>query len=457
MKVLFVIDKLDYSDHIAIAYLSAIAKESGHLTFFCELRSKELSAMVGEIKPDVVAYSVFYWDAYDNIVAAHREASRKHDFVSIMGGPHITLYPENFAESGADAFCIGEGEYPFRDFLSRVEKGESFDDVDNLITKAGGNPTRNLIEHLGDLPFPDRDLVIGNSFLATTAKKTFYATRGCPFYCAYCCNNYYRKLYKGKGSAVRRFPVERVIREIEAVRSRYRMDFVRFGDDCFATGADHWLKEFAREYRQRVNIPFSCYLRFDAVTDEMLTLLKEAGCRSVILSVDSTSEHIRETILKRKMRTRDIVFNLKKIREHGIFTLVNFMLAAPEASLRDDLEALDLSRKADVTYTAFSTTVPVRKTELFDYCVEKKIIDPATYNGDMGGRSTLGCFSERDKDIRYNIYLLGPIIAKLPSPLYELALKLIQVVPPCKFFQRVQKAFYERMITRKIFSIPEGG
>lgn len=457
MKVLFVVDKVDYSDYIAIAYLSAIAKELGHQTFLRELIHCNLSEEVRQLQPDVVAYSVFYWDAYEHIVAAHKEASQEHDFVSILGGPHATLYPENFAQSGVDAFCIGEGEYPFREFLQRIETEESFDDIPNLITKAGANPVRPLIANLDELPPPDRDLVIDSTFLRTTAKKTFYATRGCPFHCAYCCNNYYRKLYRSKGKVIRRFSVERFLDEIEYVKNKYRTDFIRIGDDCFAVKADKWLKEFSEEYPKRIGIPFSCYLRFDAVDDDMLSLLRSAGCHSAILSVDSASNHIRERILGRKMRTQDIIGNLQMIRRHGIETLVNFMLAAPESTLQDDLEALDISRKAKITYTAFSTTVPIRKTELFDYCVEKNIIDPDTYSGDMGGRSTLSCFSEREKDVRYNIYLFGPLLANLPWPLYRLGLIALKTISPRPFFKKIQRGYYEFMIRNRIFKIPKGG
>ena len=87
-----------------------------------------------KIKPDIIAYSVNI-TGYRKIIEAHQQAIRVHDFVSIMGGPHPTYSPETFADSGMDAYCVGEGEYPFRDFLEKVENGESFDDVANLITK----------------------------------------------------------------------------------------------------------------------------------------------------------------------------------------------------------------------------------------------------------------------------------------------------------------------------------
>ena len=246
MKILFVIHDLDFADHLAVAYLSAIAKQLNHTTFFCSLDRNDLITSVDEVRPDIIGYSVNVI-GYQKTLEAHKEATKIHDFISIMGGPHPTFSPETCSESGMDAYCVGEGEYAFRDFLIKVEQGDSFDEVENLITKNKVNPVRPLIRDLDELPPADRDLVISNSFLRDTAKKTFYVSRGCPFKCTYCCNNYYRKLYQGKGPAVRRFSVERILQEIEDVGKKYRMDFIKFGDDCFAIKADDWLEEFAEK------------------------------------------------------------------------------------------------------------------------------------------------------------------------------------------------------------------
>ena len=455
MKILFVIHDLDFADHLAVAYLSSIAKQRNHLTFFCSLDRNDLMATVAEVKPDVIAYSVNVI-GYQKTVEAHKEATKIHNFTSIMGGPHPTFSPETFSESGMNAYCIGEGEYAFRDFLIKVEQGDSFDDVANLITKNRVNPLRPLIKNLDELPAADRDLVISNSFLASTTKKTFYVSRGCPFKCTYCCNNYYRKLYQGKGPIVRRFSVERIIQEIEDVRRKYRMDFVKFGDDCFAIKADDWFEEFAEKYASRIGIPFNCYLRLDTVDDDMLKLLKKAGCFSVHLSVDSTSRHVREKILQRQMRSEDIVARLRKIREYGINTWVNYMLAAPESTLQDDLDTIKLSKEAKVTYPSYTMTVPMEKTELYDYCVEQALIDPATYTGDMSGlgkKSILSCFTEKEKNIRYNIFLLGALLSKLPYPIDKLALFLIKVIRPNLFFKKINDYLFEYYIQNKIFKL----
>lgn len=450
------IHDLGFADHIAVAHLSSIAKLLNHQTFFCSLDRNDLIATVNEIKPDIVAYSVNII-GYRKTIEAHKIATEKHNFISIMGGPHPTFSPETFSESGMDAYCVGEGEYAFRDFLIKVEQGDSFDDVENLITKNKINPVRLLIRDLDELPPTDRDLVISNSFLKNAAKKTFYASRGCPFNCTYCCNNYYRKLYKGKGPIVRRFSVERIIREIEDVGKKYRMDFIKFSDDCFAIKADDWLEEFSEKYPKRIGIPFNCYLRLDTADDTMLKLFKKAGCFSVHLSVDSTSRHVRENILKRRMRSENMVEKLKIIRQYGINTWVNYMLAVPESTLQDDLDTIKLSKEGRVTYPSYSTTVPMEKTELYDYCVQHGLIDPSTYIGDMSGcaeESALSCFTEKEKDIRYNIYLLGALIAKLPCPLDKVALSLIKVVPPNAFFKKINSYLYDYYIKNKIFKLP---
>lgn len=459
MKILFVAHDLGFADHISISYLSSVAQELSHSVYFCTIEKEtfsdnDLMSSVERIKPDIVAYSINIM-GYPLAVEANRKAKKIHDFISIMGGPHPTYSPDTFKESGMDVYCIGEGEGPLKDFLECVEKEEPYDDVPNLITPKKSNPVRNLINDLDEIPPANRDLILAHSHLKDLPKKTFYTSRGCPFSCTYCCNNYYRELYRGKGRYVRRFSVERIIREIEDVRSKYRMDFLKFGDDCFALKADAWLEEFAEKYSERIGIPFNCYLRLDTIDDKLLKLLQKANCYSVHLSVDSTSKHVREKVLGRKMRTDDLAEKIKLVGTYGINTWVNYMLAAPESTLRDDLSTIEMSREAGVTYASYSTTVPMKGTKLYQYCLEKELIDPA-YDSDMsgtGGRTELAGFTEKEKDIRLNIYLLGAVLAKLPYPLYKLGLFMVKHTPPNKLYGKIRNSFYLYSIENKIFKL----
>jgi anaerobic magnesium-protoporphyrin IX monomethyl ester cyclase len=463
MKVLFVVHGLDYADHIAISYLSAMAKKLNHETYFCTLEKErfcqnDLLSMVAQVRPDVVAYSLTVV-GFQSAVALNRHARQIHPFTAILGGAHATYSPETFPMSGMDSYCIGEGDTVFYDFLQKVEKGESYDEVPNLITTRQANPMRDLIANLDDLPFPDRDLVLANSGLKNVPKKTFYATRGCPYNCTYCANNYYRSLYLKKGTWLRRFSVERVIQEIEYVKARYRMDFVKFGDDIFVFRHDAWLEEFAEKYARRIGIPFNCYLRVDLMEENILKLLKKAGCYSLHLSVDSTSRHVREKILGRSMRKDNqvVIEALRNAHRLGINTWVNYMLAAPESTIQDDLDSIEMSRKGKATYPSYSITVPMKGTALHKISVEKGFISP-DYEGDLSGtsqRSVLNCFSAKEKDIQLNIFLLGAIVAKMPAPLHRLGIAIIKRVPPNRLFRTVRQTFYRYAIENLIFKVAD--
>lgn len=455
MNVLFVIESLGYADHIAIAYLSAVAKAAGHQTFFCSLDSSNLKDVVLETEPDVVAYSVNVV-GFKTVIEKHKEAKTVRQFVSIMGGPQATFSPETFNGSGMDAYCVGEGEQPFGEFLDAVANGRSFDNILNLITKKNRNDVRPLIDNLNALPMPDRVLVIANSFLKDISKKTFYTTRGCPYACNYCCNNYYHELYRKKGKSVRRFSVERIIQEIEFVKENFRTDFIKFGDDVFAMRVDDWLMEFVQKYKNRIGLPFNCFLRIDTVTDALLRLLVDAGCYSVHLSVDSTSSHVRDNILNRKMkRDVDLSAILRKIHSYGIHTWVNYMLAAPDSTTRNDIDTIFLSKKGKVTYASYSTTVPTNGTKLYQECLKRGAIDEG-YVGDMNGcstRSHLKCFSERDKDIRFNIFCLGAIASKLPYILMLMMIIIIILMPPNRLFIKLREMYYKYSIENTIYKV----
>jgi anaerobic magnesium-protoporphyrin IX monomethyl ester cyclase len=455
VKVLFVIAQLDYADHIAVPFLSAIAKKRGWQTSLCVLDADDFQKNLEQLRPEVVAYSANVI-GFQTMRSAHAAARARCRFTSILGGPQATFSPETFPDSGMDAYCVGEGETAFGEFLERIRQGQSFDDIPNLITGKGSNPVSPLIRDLDELPFPDRDITLSHSYLKDTPKKTFYATRGCPYQCTYCCNNLYHELYRGKGQFVRRFPVERVIAEIEYVKSAYRTDFVKFGDDCFALKGDPWLEEFAEQYSRRIGIPFNCYLRLDTVDDGLLRLLKKAGCYSVHLSVDSTSRHVREKILKRNMRDINIEATLAKFHGYGINTWVNFMLAAPESTLEDDLATIGMSKNGKVTYPSYSTTVPMYGTELYDFCLEHDLLAADGGPPDMTGcseRSALTCFPDKEKDVRYNIYLLGALISKLPSPLDRIATGMLRIVPPNALFKALRQKMYLHYIEKKIFKL----
>ncbi|WP_198023076.1 hypothetical protein [Paenibacillus zanthoxyli] len=87
-----------------------------------------------------------------------------------MGGPHVTLLPEE-AFGHCDSFLIGEAEETWPEFLEDFHKGK-----ERAVYRS------EVIPELKNIPLPRWDLLKRSRLM----KGAVFATRGCPYRCAYC-------------------------------------------------------------------------------------------------------------------------------------------------------------------------------------------------------------------------------------------------------------------------------
>jgi radical SAM superfamily enzyme YgiQ (UPF0313 family) len=453
MRILFVINELGLMDPAGIAYLSGVARDLGHERFLCILQKHDITRRISKVKPDVIAYSLNSCEA-DKVFKIHKDKVKPTRIFSIMGGPHPTFYPDTIEESGADAYCIGEGEMAFSELLQALEKGLCIDDIKNICTIKKCNPSHNLAD-LDTLPMPDRDLVLGSTFLAGFPRKTFFTSRGCPFNCTYCFNPTFRKMYKGKGTWCRRFSVDRIIREIKDVRAKYRLEFVKFDDDVFAMKADPWLEEFTDKYLKEIGLPLNCLIHLEHASEDMLKLLVKAGCYSITTSVDSTCDRIRREVLKRAtLKSNDeLIESLLRIRRHGINVFVNYITAVPTSTEKDEIDTILMSKAGRVVYANYTTLVPFHGTEIWQYCKDLKLYDRKTIPKSLLKPSLLKGVSHQQRRIQRNVLLLGAYGCVMPNWLIKPLLKIISYVPPNPIFIILYSLLKSWQMSTKIYPL----
>lgn len=358
MKILFVMVKEDYIDPMNIELLSALAKREGAETFLNVLEHNNLREEVKKIRPDVVAYSAKTGES-NVMYRANRwiKSELRDSVVTVMGGPHPTfnhtrmrLYQEDLrlseSLSGArplsiedtwlDVLAIGEADETWPMMLRAIQRGESLDSIPNTVTKGNRNPEgkvalKDRTNFLDDLPYLDRELVYEKTRLKEFGMRSFMASRGCPFICTYCFNAKFNQIYRGKGKTVNRYSVERLLAELEDMVRRHPTQFIKFYDDVFTFRSDEWLHEFAKEYPKRIGLPFHCLTRADLVRRDPLIveLLKQAGIKSMSMSIESGNPFVREHILKRGMSEEDIRFAFELCHKNNIHTFSNTILAIP--------------------------------------------------------------------------------------------------------------------------------
>lgn len=356
---------------MGVRYLYSILKEKGYSTnliFFkhlwlsdailpTELEYEKLLELLEALKVNMVGISVGCSSFFKIAVEITMRIKKRLGISLIWGGVHPTIQPEECIKI-ADFVCVGEGEYALLELISKLSKGESIENIENIwIRKKNGGVIRNnlgpLIQDLDSLPFPDYSnlnkyfiekdkVLLVDPFSLYNLQYHIMASRGCPYFCSFCVESIHKKMYKGKGRVIRRRSVENVISELRNAREHLLgVRLIGFFDNVFSTDLD-WVANFTKQYKQLVDIPFWCYFHPLMVREEILALLKDANIAFVNIGVQSGSERIRKNVFNRRDSNKDILEAVKKIQNQKIIPLLDFIIDNPFDRPEDKRQTLEL-------------------------------------------------------------------------------------------------------------------
>jgi radical SAM superfamily enzyme YgiQ (UPF0313 family) len=338
-----------------LSHIASILKNAGHKVVFWQLcedieplpDKEEFIARIKKESPDVLGFSVVtnQW-AYAQKLASWTRSN--FDIPIVCGGIHALVSPDEILRTGLfDYVFRGECEEAFPDFVEKISRRKSIDDVPNLCLLRNGQIKINPVGRLPDLQhLPFKDYSIMDFQKLIDAKKGWVglmASRGCPFSCTYCFNHKMVAEYKSdlkcsfrQLNYIRRFGVEQVIDEIKFVLKNYRrINAFLFDDDIF-TFDKQYIKEFCRLYKQTCNLPLVVNAHFSFFDRELASDLASANCKIVKFGVESGSEKIRSSILNRHMSNQSIIQAIQIVNDLGMHSSVFIIIGFPYES-RDDL------------------------------------------------------------------------------------------------------------------------
>jgi len=401
MRILFVVDYIG-DDHLGIMGVSSILKQKGYCVETINASPGKIIEKLKDEVPTILAYSVLT-PLSKQYLHINRVVKKQVKAFFVFGGPHPSAVPEIVEEDGLDAVCIGEGDYAMLELVDNLSAGRSVANIKNWWVKENGVVTKNslrpLISDLDRLPFPDRSLFEKKVFF-NREKIHIITSRGCPYACNYCFNSHYDRIYAGKWKNVRRRSVENVIKETLQLKKRFPLKFIVFDDSIFGLSRE-WLKRFSREYKKYVNIPFSCNIRAEHVTDEAVVYLKEAGCHVVSIGIETADEYIRTNILGKNVTRKQILKAAGLIKRHNIQLRTSNIINIPYSTIENDMETLKLNIECNSDYAIafFLETFPGTKI--------KKMI-----NVDKG--RCLPQLNSSQKTIMENLRSLFTLVAAFP-------------------------------------------
>jgi anaerobic magnesium-protoporphyrin IX monomethyl ester cyclase len=380
--------------HFGIGALSASLKQAGHqvslLHYTRKVGETELLQDIAGEKPDLVGFSASTPE-FRHVSRMAGWIKRCHNLSVICGGVHATLVPHDVLdEQSIDMVCVGEGDESAVELCDALERGEPITAIPGIWVKQNGirhtPANRPLIEDLDRLPLMDREVFdFVNLMPSKNGVVRARIGRGCQFSCAYCCNKPIRQCYPNPNKYVRYRSVDSLLDELEQVAGSYPfIKYVTFHDDIFPRHGD-WMQRFAREYPERVGLPFRVAFRPELLDDEMASLMARAGCVKVNIGLESGNEELRREVLNRHISDEQLAEAFARCRKAGLATMSYSMLGLPFESLDTLLDTCKLNArvKADAHMRYFFYPFP--QTALHKLCLERGFISGAHVDSYLDG------------------------------------------------------------------------
>lgn len=346
-------------NHATVRVIDAIAENK---------TEAQVYSLIAEDMPDLIITITgieFFGDDMDCI---ERLQERFPAIPLGIFGYYPTVFPEKTLQhSKVDFVLCREPELPLSQYIKAVQGQGNIDDITGLAGRCqDGSLFYNREERVTDLdslPFPDYSLVEQKLYTEAFTSRTCAAIlsiRGCPFDCTYCNTTYGRK-------TVRKSP-ERVVEEIAYHLSQGAQN-IRFLDDTFTISHDWGISICKLILEKKLSFEWACLSRVDTVDEEVLHWMHRAGCRRILVGVESYSQSFMN-LMNKKVDTTMTNRQLRLMKKAGMELVGHFIVGAPLESDEDFRETVKGALASPLDFIIVNLLTPYAGTRYFEQVSE---------------------------------------------------------------------------------------
>ena len=323
--------------HLGIGYLVASLKRSfGDDAFLFQVVSSDIETALDKFQPDIVGISAVSQN-YGRAILYAAEA-RRREIPVLVGGVHISFLPETLSPD-MTVGCMGESEETIIELMRIYRETQCFEpkrlasiagiiyhaEDGSLVTTKSRPPKMDL----DSLAIPDRSL------FKESSHTYLFTSRGCPYRCSFCASSRF-------WDTVRFFSAERVIHEIEELMKNSGVTFISFFDDLFVADKKrfHRIVELLEQKKIIGKVKFSCSLRTNTITEDVVAGLKRMGIVSVGMGLESGNQRVLTWLKGAGITVEHNRRAVTLLRANGIMANASFVIGTPDETKKEILDTL---------------------------------------------------------------------------------------------------------------------
>ena len=360
-----------------LCYLAAVARKNGYDVSIIDahalgLDEENLAVAILGKSPDYVGFTAPTMLIKSANSTAKLIKNKNSRIITIIGGPHFTVMPEETMErcKAFDLGVIGEGERTISELLTALERGNSLGEVRGIAFRENGDikltPPREFIENMDELPMPAWDLLphFTQHYRQSIVRidkmpsASITTSRGCPSKCIFCARNVF-------GNTCRAYSAERVIKMIDYLKEKYNIKGLSIEDENFLVHRKRLKNLCELLIERRENLSWSCSGRVDMIAADLLKLMKKAGCWEISFGIESGFQPILDFI-KKGITLDQIREAVEFSHNAGIKAGGYFIAGHPGETVSTLRETMRFARQIKLDSFQISFMCPFPGTELYE-------------------------------------------------------------------------------------------
>ena len=360
-KIVEVYDKPDYP-HVGLGYLASNLELNGFSPIVIDAKLEGISfeetiEKVLSLSPAVLGVTAMTHEiTYAHELVTHLK-EKGCEATTLVGGVHVTAIPERTLEEfpSFDIGVIAEGEHAIVELCdSIIRKKINFKNVPGIVyrdneKKVRLSSSRPFCRDLDTLPFPAWHL------FPVTKEYPILTARGCPANCIFCAHSY--------GYAIRERSPSNILKEWKKTVTTYTPGKMRMLDETFAFNKERAVAFLNMIIESKLIVPWTGFTRVTAASQDLMYKMKESGCNTVGVGVETGDPDILKKIGK-GTTLEQAKLAVKYINNANMRSSVYFILGQPNETMQTMWKTIKFAASLKATNVVLGIMVPYPGTKV---------------------------------------------------------------------------------------------